>query len=74
MQVTLGQCFPNLMGETLRESPVFVSGINGSNRARMSKSQRSSLSSISRVCSLSIHFIRPNSQLSLLCGNTEAVT
>jgi hypothetical protein len=57
---------------------VFLRGINSSKRARILKSQmkkmRIALFDIKgRHCSLSIHSTRPNSQPSLLCGNTEAV-
>jgi hypothetical protein len=39
MQMTLMQCPPRLMGEKLRKCHVFLSGINDSKTARMSKSQ-----------------------------------
>jgi len=39
MEVTLVQCSPRLMWEKTGKSQVFLSGINGSKRAHMSKSQ-----------------------------------
>jgi hypothetical protein len=43
MQVTLVQCSPRLVGEELRKSHVFVSGIKGSKRSheKMEDAERS---------------------------------
>jgi hypothetical protein len=73
--VTLIQCSPRLMGRSCGKVKFFEW------RKRFKEDRENAVDEFSDhhflryqgYCSLRIHSTRPNSQLILLCGNTEAV-
>jgi len=56
MQITLVQCSPRIMGERLWKNQVFFSSVNGSKRARMSKSQMKTTLIIFFDIKCTVHF------------------
>jgi len=75
MQVTFEQCSPMLMeAKVMKTLSVFWVAYAVKRKLECRKDNAYYFLGLQGYCSLWIHSTRPNSQLSLLCGNTEAVT